>query len=270
MNHNPVIDAMMNRKSVRAFTPEIPDEEVIETIIQAGQQAPFAYQLCSMILDRSGRNSFRAPLFFMICYDMHRMAKVAEKRGWDIKVDDLQLMMFGVQDAAYLAENMVIAAESLRLGSCFLGVYPFIAPAIKKKYKMPDRVFPVVGLAMGYPGESEAQYPPRPRYPREFTCFEGQYPELTDELIERSMRVMDEGYLAQGYYEKQNAMISLRGIKEETCTFENYSWCEHISRKCALYTDMQLRTAYEGIGFVMPEGKAGLDGDEFLEMDEQE
>lgn len=252
MIHNEVIDAMMNRKSVRKFTDQIPSQEVVETIVRAGQQAPFAYQLGDMVLDRSKKNSFKAPLLFTICYDVHRMAKISEKRGWKIEVDDMQLMIFGIQDAAYMAQNMVIAAESLGMGSCYIGMTPFIAPAIQKKYKLPDRVFPVVSLAIGYPDSYEDQFPPRPRYPIEFSCFEDHYPEMTDELVSTSMQVMDEGYLAQDYYRKQNAMISLKGVKEETFTFDDYSWTEHISRKCALYKDANLRSAYEKIGFVVP------------------
>jgi hypothetical protein len=194
------------------------------------------------------------------------MALVTAKRAWEIAVDDLQLMAFGFQDAAYMAQNMVIAAESLGLASCYLGVYPFIAPAMQKKYKLPNRVFPVVGLAVGYPDPSEAEFPPRPRYPMNFTCFEGSYPELTDSEVEAAMQVMDEGYLAQDYYASQNVMIPLRGVKEETFTFENYSWTEHISRKCALYTDMNLRAAYEQVGFVMPQGGESM----VLDEDEEE
>ena len=45
MIHNPVIDTLLNRKSIRKFTAEQPSEEVLQTIVRAGQQAPFAYQL---------------------------------------------------------------------------------------------------------------------------------------------------------------------------------------------------------------------------------
>lgn len=253
MIHNPVIDAMMNRKSVRKFTEEMPSDEIIETIVRAGQQAPFALQLGDVILDRGPKNMMGAPLQFTICYDVHRMALIAQKRGWEIEIDDMMLMIFGVQDGAYMAQNMVIAAESLGLGSCYIGMTPFIAPGVKKKYNLPERVFPIVTLVMGYPDEWEDQFPPRPRYPMEFSCFEGTYPEMDNAMIENAMTVMDEGYLAQEYYKKQNAMIDLHGAKEETYTFDDYSWTEHISRKCALYTDAHLRTAYEKIGFKMPE-----------------
>ncbi len=42
---------------------------------------------------------------------------------------------------------------------------------------------------------------------------------------------MDEGYLAQGYYVKQKAMIRLEKGRKETFTYNDYSWTEHISRK---------------------------------------
>lgn len=149
-------------------------------------------------------------------------------RGWDVVTNDLSLLWFGMQDAAYAAENMVIAAESLGLGSCFLGSAPYIAEKTARQFKLPARVFPLVGLVMGYPAE---EFPPRPRFPLEFTLFEETYPELTDEQVLQAMQVMDEGYLAQGYYRKQRAKINLEVDRQETYTYETYSWTEHISRK---------------------------------------
>jgi len=137
------------------------------------------------------------------------------------------MLFFGIQDAALMAENMVIAAESLGLGSCFLGNTPYRAERIQKQYKLPERVFPLVELVMGYPAED---FPPRPRYPLGFTLFEDEY-KISEEMLTEAMRVMDEGYLAQGYYVKQRAKIRLEDGKKETFTYDDYSWTEHISRK---------------------------------------
>lgn len=142
--------------------------------------------------------------------------------------NDLSLLLFGVQDAAYMAQNMVTAGESIGIGSVFLGRAIYIAESIKKEYGLPDRVFPLVQLAMGYPNEDE---PPRPRYPLDFVLFEDGYPELTDEMLDRTMDVMDRGYLAQDYYRKLNAKIPLQDDVEDNLTYEEYSWTEHISRK---------------------------------------
>ncbi|MCX6031568.1 MAG: nitroreductase family protein [Chloroflexi bacterium] len=224
---NPVIESMLNRKSVRKYSDQKPTDEVIETVVRAGQQAPFASQLCSLLLSRK-KAPFGAPLWFTFCVDMHRMELIMAKRGWTVVANDLSMLLFGIQDAALMAENMVIAAESLGMGSCFLGMTPYRAGRIQKQYNLPKRVFPLVELVMGYPAE---EFPTRPRYPLEFTLFEDKYPELTDAMTENAMRVMDEGYLAQGYYRKQKAKIKLEVNREETFTYGDYSWTEHISRK---------------------------------------
>jgi hypothetical protein len=86
----------------------------------------------------------------------------------------------------------------------------------------------VVQLVMGYPAVNP---PPRPRYPLEYTFFEDEYPELTEEMVERAMAPMDAGYIAQDYYRKAKIIIPLESDRQETFTFDNYSWTEHISRK---------------------------------------
>jgi hypothetical protein len=207
----------------------MPGDDAIQVIVRAGQQAPFAIQLCCLLLSRDKeQHAYNAPLKFIICVDAHRAELVAARRGWQITMYDLFLLVLGIQDAALMAQNMVMAAESLGLGSCFLGAIPYQAEEIIARYKLPRRVFPMVGLVLGYPAEDP---PTRPRYPLDFTLFEGQYPAFDEETIQRAMAAMDEGYLEQNYYQGMNTMIPLRDDREETFTFDNYSWTEHISRK---------------------------------------
>lgn len=225
---NPVIQTMLNHRSVRKFKPDQPSDEVVEAIVRAGQQAPFASQLYSVLLTRKKRAPFRAPLWFYICVDLHKLERFMKFRGWEVATNDLSLLLFGAQDAAYVAENMVTAAESLGLGTCFLGDAPYRADKIAAEFNLPPRVFPLVGLVMGYPNED---CPPRPRYPMWYTLFEDRYPEFTDEQVAEAMKVMDDGYLAQNYYKKGKIMIELEDQREETYDYQTYSWTEHISRK---------------------------------------
>ncbi len=229
MMNNPIIETMLKRKSIRRYKDKSPSDEVITSIVRAGQQAPFASQLYSLLLSRNKEgNPFGAPLLFTVCVDSHKVELVMARRNWKLITNDLSLLIFGIQDASLMAENMVIAEESLGLGSCFLGDVPYRAEKIVKEYQLPQRVFPLVQLAMGYPAENP---PPRPRYPLEFVLFEDEYPEFSEEMISKAMREMDEGYLAQDYYRKGNYKIPLEGEREETFTFDNYGWSEHISRK---------------------------------------
>lgn len=248
MIENSVIQSLLKRKSIRRYQPDMPCDQTIQTIARAGQQAPFASQLCSVLLSRhQEKNKFRAPLLFTLCVDAHKWELIMAVRGWQMEGDDLLLLVLGMQDAALMAENMVIAAESLGLGSCFLGDAPFRSGEIIQTYRLPQRVFPLVQLAMGYPAEDP---PPRPRYPIEFTLFEDRYPEFNEEEIHNAMQQMDQGYLEQDYYRRYKAKIRLLPEREETYSYEDYSWTEHISRKWGqrLFPDTILHE-FERCGF---------------------
>lgn len=227
METNQVIETMLNHRSVRKFTKQMPSDDVIQTIIRAAQQAPFASQSYSFLLSRKGKLPFGAPLLFTVCTDIHKVELFMERRGWNRVANDLGMLFFALQDASLAAQNLVTAGESLGLGSCFLGNTPYRAEQVKKEYNLPDKVFPLVQLAMGYPDEV---FLPRPRFPMNFTLFEDEY-RITDEMLTDAMQVMDNGYLAQGYYKKQKAKIKLENDREETFTYDDYSWTEHISRK---------------------------------------
>lgn len=225
---NPVLETLLNHKSIRNYKDKSPSDETIETIVRAGQQAPFVSQLYSILLTRKGNLPFGAPLLFTICVDIHKLEKIMNERNWEVETNDLSLLLFGFEDASLMAENMVIAGESMGLGSCFLGETPYYAEKIKEEYELPDKVFPLVQLAMGYPEEDK---PTRPRYPLDFTLFEDEYPEFDEDQINRAMDMMDEGYMNQDYYKENDAKIPLQNDKEDEYTYENYSWTEHISRK---------------------------------------
>jgi len=229
LKKNPVIATMLAHKSIREYTDEMPSDDLIKTIVRAGQQAPFAFQCYSILLSRNKKkNPYKAPLLFTICVDPHKFELIMAKRGWKLIINDLSLMLLAIQDAALMTENMIVAARSLGLGSCLLGNAHNRADKIAKEYDLPERVLPLVQLVMGYPAEDP---PPRPRYPLEFTLFEGKYPKLSENAVSNAMRQMDKGYLAQEYYRKRKAMIPLTVKRKETYTYDNYSWTEHISRK---------------------------------------
>jgi len=229
MKKNLVVETMLCHKSIRKYTDKMPSDEVIKTVVRAGQQAPFATQCYSVLLSRNRKqNPYRAPLLFTICVDSHKFELIMARRNWKLIINDLALMLLAIQDAALMTENMIVAGRSLGLGSCLLGNAPYRADKIAEEYDLPKRVFPLVQLVMGIPAENP---PPRPRYPLKFTLFEDKYPKLNEGIVSKAIKQMDEGYLAQDYYRKLKAKIPLTVDRKETFTYDNYSWTEHISRK---------------------------------------
>ena len=144
MPADPTLDVLMNRASVRAYTGEVPSDEVIETIVRAGVQAPFAMQMFSVIVRREGKLPWGAPVGFLVCANVHRLSRIANRRGWTVETNDLTLLLFAVQDAAYAAQNMVTAAEALGLGSCFIGAPMGQAPRLVEECHLPPKVFPLL------------------------------------------------------------------------------------------------------------------------------
>lgn len=253
MIDNPVIHALMAHRSIRRYTDAVPSDEVVTTIVRAGQQAAFGYQLGSVLLRRKReQNPFHAPLLFIICVDAHRIELIMARRGWRLVSNDLHVLLFGIEDAIMMAQNMVIAAESLGLGTCYLGTAQHQTEDIVKEYNLPKRVFPVVGLVVGYPAEDP---PPRPRYPLDFTLFEDRYPEMDEARVTRAMQAMDEGYLAQDYYRRHNVILPLDEGRKEGFTFDNYSWTEHISRKLGQWSPSpkELLKQLASCGFTLTE-----------------
>lgn len=229
LKSNPTIKTMLAHRTIRKYKARMPSDEIVQTIVRAAQQAPFASQSYSILLSKNrALHPCRAPLLFTICVDYHKFALIMAKRKWKLATNDLTLLLFGIEDALLMAGNLVLAGESVGLGSCFMGYSMYNADRIAAKYNLPSKVFPIVQLVMGYPDE---ELPPRPRYPLDFTLFEGRYPEFSDEEITDAMRRMDDGYLRQDYYRRAKAKISLEGARKETFDYEDYSWTEHISRK---------------------------------------
>jgi len=93
---NLVIESMLNRDLYANTRIKKPSDDVIATVVRAGQQAPFASQLCSLLLSRK-KAPFGAPLWLQICVDMHRMELIMTKRGWTVLQNDLSMLLFGIQ-----------------------------------------------------------------------------------------------------------------------------------------------------------------------------
>jgi len=239
MTQNQVLDVLMSRRSIRRFQDRPVTEDQVYTIVRAGQQAPAAGEFCSVVWVKSKEKrkeleslllSFpickKAPIALIVCVDFNKVERVVQLGGRQIRHDSLKLFLAAIQDAALVAENMVIAAESLGLGSVFQGGMPGVMDDLAPLLKLPVGVFPLVGLCLGYPAEDP---PIRPRIPFEYFLFEDEYCELDDEDIDKLVEHMDRGRLEEGYYTKYSGQIPPQD--ELPMIKRRYGWAEHYSRK---------------------------------------
>ncbi len=247
-----------DRRSIRKFLDKDIPDDVIEKILKAGFRAPFAYQITSVVytLDKDKMKKLKrmglypsTNLFMVFFFDFNRMEKIIRARNYEYDFDDSLLLWIGVQDVSLVAENVILAADALGLGSVLLGGAPLMVEQIAEVFDVPAKVFPVVGLCLGYP-DPEHKMDIRPRFPLKHTAFEDKYKELSEDDLKDCMHSMDDGYITQGYYIKQNAKIPL-AKGDDNIDMSKYSWCEHISRKISqgMWSDKSLIQLLKDQGF---------------------
>jgi nitroreductase len=232
---NEVINTILHHRSIRKFEDKDVSDTILEEIVRAGQQAPFTGQMYSVIVCKDEEKkkkvaqylglADKAPVFMLFCADFRRLETFIAAKGRQNQMEEIALLIFGVQDVAYMAQNVVTAAESLGLGTCFLGGALWVRE-LAYLFDLPERVVPIVGMVLGWP----AQNPPvRPRIPLTCVLHYGSYHDLTDGEVDEALEVMDAGLIREGYYKKLQAKIPIEGEDEET--YDTYGWGEHVSRK---------------------------------------
>jgi len=92
-----------------------------------------------------------APLFLVFCGDARRLERLAELRGHDADNSNLEGFFNATIDAALVMQTFVLAAETVGLGCCPISALRNHADAVAAILGLPDKVFPVAGLCVGYP-----------------------------------------------------------------------------------------------------------------------
>ncbi len=164
-----VLNAIELRKSVRAYAPKAVEAEKIEAIIKAGNLAPVFGQFhITVIEDKQLLQEInRVTLDMMKHSGDEFLEKRAATEGYNPLYGAPSMIVlsapngndsngFNMANVSCAAENMIIQATELGLGSCFV-MGPIIAlkgPEPAKKIEIPTGYTPLVGVLIGYSQES--------------------------------------------------------------------------------------------------------------------
>ena len=136
MTTNPVIQQLYDRKSVRVYTDQSISEENIQIILDAAAQTPTAgnQQLYTIlrITDPEKKHALSiscdnqpfiedAKLVLVFCADCLKWYKAFKAAGCEPRMPGVGDLLLAVNDANIAAPNAVIAAQSLGIGSCYIG-----------------------------------------------------------------------------------------------------------------------------------------------------
>jgi nitroreductase len=147
------LELAKKRYSVRSFKDTPIEEEKLNLILEAGRVAPTAcnFQPQKIYVAKSEESrkklasvcpcTFDAPVVLVICYDRNRNWKNKLMPGYES----------GETDAAIVCTHMMLQAEELGIGSCWVGW--FNAQNISDVLQLPENITVSALLPLGYPSE---------------------------------------------------------------------------------------------------------------------
>jgi len=92
-----------------------------------------------------------APVFLVFCGDARRLERLGELRGHHADNGKLEGFFNATVDTALLLQTFILAAEAAGLGCCPISVIRNHPDAVTEILDLPNKVFPVAGLCVGYP-----------------------------------------------------------------------------------------------------------------------
>ncbi|MFA9559757.1 NADPH-dependent oxidoreductase [Evansella sp. AB-rgal1] len=185
---NEVIELLNNHRSIRDYKEEAIEEKDIHTIITSamaganwvnGQQVSVVEvkdrEKKAKLAELVGNQPYvdKAPVFFVFCIDFYRGKLAAEKNGEPFPVvDSVEALLIGSTDVGIAMGNAIAAAESLKLGTVPIGGIRKNVEEVIDLLELPNYVFPISGLVVGYPNDLSAT---KPRFSLEAVLHKEKY-----------------------------------------------------------------------------------------------
>jgi nitroreductase/FMN reductase [NAD(P)H] len=164
-----------------------------------------------------------APEFLVFCGDGFRLRRIFERRGVAFPNEHLDAFFNAAVDGAIVLATFVAAAELAGLGTCPISEIRNHAATVSGLLELPDWVFPIAGLTLGYP---ESKEPMSPRLALTATVHTDRY---ADGDLERELHAYDERRVRDRPYRRQRNV-------ERFGAAESYGWTEDKLRQ---YSDLQ-------------------------------
>ena len=114
-------------------------------------------------------------MVLIFCADYRRWYDVFCRYVEDVRKPDMGDLFLAEADALIAAQNAVVAAQSLGLGSCYIGDITENYEYHKRLLKLPKYVVPAAMLCFGYPTVQQRNRPKPPRHPVEALVHENGY-----------------------------------------------------------------------------------------------
>ena len=241
MTKNAILRILNERRSIRAYSSRKLTEEEINTIIHSAMRAPTAgnmmFYSIIQVKDQEMKEKLvktcdnqphiaKAPLVLLFLADMQRwwdyfkisnIDDQCEKENIEFQTPQESDLLLACCDTLIAAQNAVIGAEVLGIGSCYIGDIMENYELHRELFNLPRWVFPITLICFGYPKGDKKKIPLTTRFPQKYIHFINQYKSLTPEDFSdmlkndpRSVQLKKGENLAQlAYFKKLAANYSI-------------------------------------------------------------
>jgi len=232
------VKALLNRRVIRKYKTGPISEQTMALLLSAAQSAPTKSNLQQysivIIRDPEVRNTVaelvpsmpwvrNAPIIAIFLGDVRRIRKLAEIRGHTYQNNNADTFMNAAVDAALAMQCFITAADHLGLGTCPISYVRNRIDDLAEILDLPDGVFPISGLCVGYP--DDAGYVSM-RLPQKVVVHQDLY---NDDDLETDVK---------DYDDRNHKRFALTATKQRHTdkygVLEKCTWSENVARQLSL------------------------------------
>ena len=240
---NEIIKLLKSHTSIRKFNKIKITDEQIQHIIKSAMQGATAGNMMaySIIVIRSKDTLLKlskscdnqpfiadADLALLFLADNYKWHKFYEQRNitgtfTDYRGPCISDFMLGVEDGMIAAQNAVIAAESLGIGTCYIGDIMENYEYHMELFNLPEYTMPIALVVMG---NYDTKPQIRERFDKSFVIFDEIYPEITEDFINNMFaknEIKDKDFAIKFYKRKMDAPFFKEMIRSVNLNINEWS-----------------------------------------------
>ena len=192
-----MIDTVKNRRTIRKYLQKDISSDLLNDLLETSSRASTmgGMQLYSVVITRNAEMKEKlspahfnqpmvkgAPVVLTFCADFRRFSKWCEQRNAVPGYNNLMSFMNAAMDTLLVAQTFCTLAEEAGLGICYLGTTTYNPQMNIDALQLPELVFPITTVTVGYPDGIPAQVD---RLPLEATVHEEYYHDYSKADIDK-------------------------------------------------------------------------------------
>ena len=192
-----MIDTVKNRRTIRKYLQKDIPSDLLNDLLETSSRASTkgGMQLYSVVISRNAEMKEKlspahfnqpmvkgAPVVLTFCADFRRFSKWCEQRNAVPGYNNLMSFMNAAMDTLLVAQTFCTLAEEAGLGICYLGTTTYNPQMVIDALQLPELVFPITTVTVGYPDGIPAQVD---RLPLEATVHEEYYHDYSKADIDK-------------------------------------------------------------------------------------